>query len=140
MLVLGKDVINEIEILESSSQTEIKVSYKPPTAQELQAWSADLFVRENDEVRDNEVFACLKYGAEIMIGVSDGALGIPKANGKTKPISSDPKSKDYDKDWKQYLIEFASPFVVTFANYVFRGNRVLVKSRRPGREPYSEKN
>ena len=140
MLLLGKDVINEITILDAVSQTEITVFYKSPTAQEQQAWSADLFRRENDEVVDNEVNACLKFGAELMVGVSDGALGIPTSNGEIKPISSDPKSPDYDEDWKRHLMEHATGFVVTFGNYVFRGHRIVPKSRRPGREKYTAKN
>ncbi len=140
MLLLGKDVINEVTILDAVSQTEITVLYKTPTAQEQQAWSADLFVRENEEVKDNEVNACLKFGAEIMVGISDGSLGIPKSNGKVKPISSDPDSKDFDKDWKKYLLEFAPGFVATFGSYVFRGHRMIPKARRAGSQAYTEKN
>ncbi len=98
----------------------VQMYYRLPTTEERFGFTKACLEQDGDEVKYNPGPARLEYGLKVLTGFREGDFG---ADGK--PISSDPKSKAYRKDWKKLLGQTSADLVMALALAVFEGARLL---------------
>lgn len=129
---LGGD--NLLKIQDNISGSEIHLNYRMPTTKEVVSYRNGSTKR----VR-NTLVGCvgenrLEHGAKILTGFREGDFE-KQADGKWVPISSDPKSKHYDPDWKNIVCKQAPDLIETLAVHVFDASSQVVQ---PGPETEGE--
>ena len=128
MRVIGANIKNEMTIADSISGNEITFYFRTPSNGERQRYFADLWGRDGDKITDNSQQARLNWGAEILLGFEDDDFGFKDADGKVKPLSSDPENKNNRADWKELIKEHAPELVEFLALRVFEGLRQIPKA------------
>jgi hypothetical protein len=116
---LTKTDKNILKIHDGRSDTDIELYYRNPTTQEEVAYQSKLFRRQGKKLLINAYETRLEMGLKILTGFREGAFGI-----SGKPISSDPQSPEYRKDWKELLKENASDIITALAFQIFESARV----------------
>ena len=130
--VLGVGVVNTIKLQDSLSGGEIHLYYRFPSPDEIISY------RNGDTKRKgNKIIMCtgenrLKHGLKILTGFRDGdfAKSIetkPGSKPKIVPISSDPDSENYDKNWKSLVKAQASDLIESMAVTVFDQSATVVR-------------
>lgn len=104
----------------------IGLKYRMPTTEERQGYLDNRQIRDDvtgklvSQIVENR----LNFGAQILTGIEDGSFEDEDAKGKPLPVSSDPDSKYYRKDWKKFVMEVGPDFVNLLAVQVFDGSAV----------------
>jgi hypothetical protein len=57
----------------------------------------------------------------ILTGIREGDF-IIKKDGKDVPLASNPKSRNYNKKWKEIVMKYASDIIEVLAAFVFEGS------------------
>jgi hypothetical protein len=94
---------------------KIKVLYRQPTTEERIKYTNSQIERHGRKVDSILGNTRMKFGKKIFVGITDG--DFVKADGK--PLSSDPKSKDYDETWKTIVETYAPDVISMLAIHVF---------------------
>lgn len=102
------------------SGSAITFAYRMPSTSERAGYENELWTKDEKtgEIKDQVRATRRKYGREVLIGVADGDF----EDSGGKPISSDPKSEHYRKDWAELVAEFASDLLELLAIHVFEPN------------------
>jgi hypothetical protein len=122
---------NELVLRDNLSGTDIVLYYTMPTNKQRLAYQNASVVRKNGQVENHTTEARQKYGLEILAGFREGDF----ENSEGKPISSDPKSENYEAGWKEMVADQASDLVELLAAQVFD---VSARIKRGGED--AEKN
>jgi len=112
---------NEITLHDNLSGTEIKYFYRTPTTKEREGFNNLAVQRKGRKVKIKRAEAQLKYGLRILTGIREGDFER-KVDGKYIPISSDPDSKNYYPDWKDWQRQHAADLVMLLGAFVFEGS------------------
>ena len=115
---LDVSATNKIVISDARSGTEIELYYRNPTTQEEVEYQSKLYKRKGNKLILHPKVK-VDLGLAILTGFREGDFGVAG-----KPISSDPESPNYRKDWKDLLGRMASDIISTFATVVYEGARV----------------
>lgn len=117
--------INTMVLQDTLSDCEIHLKYRMPTPQEIISYRNGDTKRKRNKIVVNTGANRLEHGLKILKGFRDGDFAKIE-NGKQVPISSDPKSKNYDEDWKGLVEKQASDLIETLAVQVFdRSSQVV---------------
>lgn len=112
---------NTLKINDNISGSDIVFTYRMPTTKERTDYSNMAVRRKRNKVEFKSSEARQNYGLRILDGIRDGDFEIKKS-GKYVPISSDPESKNYDKDWKKHIEKHAIDLIEILAAHVFEGS------------------
>jgi len=134
---IGEGVKNELVIRDPISGSEIVLYYRVPTSSERVAYMSSLFERKEDRVISRITEARQEWGLKIIEGFRDGAFEKMNGDGFIQ-MSSNPKSKNYDKGWKDHLKIYASDILEALSEHIFEGHRV--SSMQSKEERFTEKN
>lgn len=115
---LTKTDKNVLKITDSISASEIELYYRNPATTEIVAYQNRMYRREGNKVKIDAANTRIDFGLKVLTGFRDGDFGIDG-----KPISADPASPGYCKDWKTHLKENAGDIIMTLAMHVFEGIR-----------------
>ncbi|MDH5524441.1 MAG: hypothetical protein OEY01_10685 [Desulfobulbaceae bacterium] len=126
---LGGSARNELRINDNLSGSELVVYYRMPTATERLHYSNKSVVREGGKVVFNHGPVRQEYGMKIFVGFKDGDFADADGN----PMSSDPQSPHYNKNWRDLIEKYAADIVEVLALFVFESS-VAVK-RNPTEKP-----
>ncbi len=118
-------------IRDPDTDEKITVKYRRPFTRERLRYALALWDPEKKTYRpDEEVDQVrIEWGQKII-------QGIEITSGKQILISSDPASKSYRKDWKQWLVEKSPQILETLAFKAFQG---IDLSREIGEEAPEKK-
>jgi len=109
---------NTLNIQDNLSGTEIGLHYRMPTTKETSAYANGMVQRKGNKMKRQLGEMRQKFGARILTGFNDGNFEKPVGE-KWMPISSNPKSQQYDPDWKALIKEQASDIIEALAIHVF---------------------
>ena len=112
-------------LIATTSGEEVGLRYREPTTQEMHHYQAESVQRVRNKIQFRHSEAQMKFGNAILEGIRDGDFGVPGPDGKLVPISSDPASPQYRKDWKDLLNQYAPAVVIALGQYVFGGTEAL---------------
>lgn len=115
--VLGTNQ-NQLKIDDQVSGSTITFFYRLPTTKERQGYMNMAVQRKGKRVEMRHAEAQAKYGEKILTGIRDGDFEVVE-NGKSVPLSSDPKSPHYREDWKQQVADNASDLLMLLAIHAF---------------------
>ncbi len=110
---------NKLFIKDAVSDTQIELSYRMPTTQEMVQYQARQVHRVNGKVVLKPFETRLEFGLKILTSIREGDFGYDG-----KPISCDLNSEHYREDWKALLKESAADIITTLALTVFEGARL----------------
>ena len=116
---------NTLWMEDDLSGSRIGLNYRMPAPAEIISYRNGNTRREG-----NRLVQCigenrLKHGKKILTGVADGSFE-KMASGAWVPVSSDPKSKDYDPAWKDIVCDQAPDLIETLCVKVFDGSVRIV--------------
>ncbi len=109
------DKLCEVTFQDRISDCNLTVFYRMPATAERIAYANALVIRKRGKVKNQTGEAHNKYGLLILKGIKDGDF-ITDDN---KPLSSDPKSPDYNPAWKAIIERYASDVVALLCSHVF---------------------
>lgn len=112
---------NELRLIDKLSGTVLVVFYRMPTTQERLAYENGSFLRKGGKVVNKVGPTRRKFGLLIITGIGEDCFG-KVIDGKAVPISSDPESEHYDKDWKASMEASASDVLEIMAARVFEAS------------------
>lgn len=110
---------NKLFIKDAVSDTQIELTYRTPTTQEMVQYQARQVHRVGGKVVLKPFETRLEFGLKIVTAIRDGDFGYDG-----KPISCNPQSADYRENWKELLKESAADIVTMLALTVFEGARL----------------
>jgi len=108
---------NEILIFDKQSGTRIKLFYRTPsTSERVQYKSAIINAASKNRLNASDAISnCqLDYAEKFITGFEENNFSVDG-----NAISSNPASKDYYADWKQFLKDSASDIMFAFVDVVF---------------------
>ena len=114
------DQPNEIRFKDQLGGGDIALFYSTPTPDMRAKYANEMIRREGGKIVRRVGEVRQRYGARILTGIRDG--DFTSAAG---PVSSDPKSGAYRKDWKELVSQYASDLVELLAAHVFEGSAAL---------------
>jgi hypothetical protein len=123
---LGDFTDNVLVLKDTLSNSEIEFKYRLPTTEERVRFSNASIKRENGRVEYHQTKARVDSGMEILTGIREGDFEVPKGNGFV-PLSSDPESKYFDKDWKKHVLAYASDLVELLGMRVFETSALVAR-------------
>lgn len=91
-----------------------KLSYRIPTASEIQEYDSMRIRREGDKSFDNAATARIQMALKILTGIRDGDFTVDD-----KPISSDPQSEHYNEKWKDLVYDAGADILAFLGMFVF---------------------
>lgn len=120
-------------ILESSDRNELEFKngekilavlyYKDPSPTQQVAYSNRVVSRKGRKVKMDQTGTRLAGGKAVCTGMREGDFAVPAKNKKGYVlISSDPKSKDYRKDWKDLLYKHQAKYLILLGQHAFEGD------------------
>lgn len=109
----------EVTFFDRISDSKITLSYRLPTTEERVKYANSLIRRRGNKIENTTGDARLKYGAVILLGISDGSFETEKG-----PLSSDPQSPQYDPDWKNAVKKYAADVIEMLAVHVFEASLI----------------
>ncbi len=110
----------EVTFFDRISDSKLTIFYRLPTTVERVGYTNSLATRRGNKIESNVGTARLKYGTAIMLGFKDG--DFEKEEGK--PMASDPKSPNYDPEWKTFVRQYAQDVIEMLAMHVFESSLV----------------
>lgn len=108
---------NDLTIQDTISGSEIGLYYRLPSTKERVAFNKACFKQQNGKLVNQVVAARAAAGELVLTGFREGDFSFAG-----QPISSDPASPHYRKDWKQLVKETAGDLLITLGLTVFEGN------------------
>ena len=126
---LGEE-LSEVKIRDVLSDSDVVLFYRLPTTKMRLGYENAKAVRKNGKVVNRLPEARQEYGLKILAGIGEGDFEH-KVDGEWKPLSSDPKSPDYDPDWKGILAKLAGDMVELLAIQVFDVSAVIQPKAEP---------
>lgn len=112
------DEPNSLTINDNLSGTQLKLFYRAPTTEEHARYTNGMTKRNRNKLVNCTGQNRQKHGREILEGFREGDFGEKKGK-KTVMISSDPNSKDYNPDWKNWFCKHNADLVEILAIHVF---------------------
>ena len=112
------DGLNILKIWDNISNSELEVQYRSPTTEERTAFSNESIQRKRNKLLFRTAQARHKFGLKILAGIREGDF-IIKKDGKDVPFASNPKSTNYDQNWKEIMMRHASDIIQLLAAHVF---------------------
>ena len=109
---------NTLKIWDNISNSELELQYRNPTTEERTAFSNESIQRKRNKLLFRTAQTRQKFGLKILAAIREGDF-IVKKDGKDVPLASDPKSSNYDQDWKKIMMKHASDIIELLAGYVF---------------------
>lgn len=110
--------VNTMILQDNLSDGEIHLKYRMPSPKEIISYRNGGTRREKNKLVYRTGENRLEHGLKILVGIRDKDF-FKIVNGDAVPISSDPKSKDYDPDWKKQIEDLAPDLVEILAVQVF---------------------
>lgn len=111
---------------------KIVVKYRRPFTREHLRYALGLWDPEKKTYRPDEEIDQLRINwGQVMI------QGIDVTSGNTNLISSDPASKSYRKDWREWIMQKAPQILETLAFKAFQGidlSREIEEGETPGKK------
>lgn len=98
------DVINTMIMQDHQSDSELHLYYRKPSTRERIDYTNKTFQRRGRKMGTKLGDQRIRYGARICTGFREGDF-VREHAGSLVPISSDPASPHYRKDWKSILLE-----------------------------------
>lgn len=120
---LKKSDRNKVVLADSVSGDELVIFYMTPTAPQVKAYRQQSIKRKGDKMVMDTFTPGLRIGLEIITGIGEGCFGYDG-----EPISSDPASPHFRKDWKELLKETACEVVLYVAQVAFDGVKIAKAS------------
>lgn len=105
----------EVTFYDRLSDSNITLYYRMPTTEERIKYSNSLVQKRLNKIESTIGQARIKAGANIILGFKEGAFSLPDKG----LISSEPASKNYDPQWKDFIKQYASDILETLAVHVF---------------------
>ncbi|MBU1193962.1 MAG: hypothetical protein KKE62_01985 [Proteobacteria bacterium] len=112
-------------IQDNLSDCKIHLQYRMPSSKEIISYRNGGMKRVKNNIENRIGENRLEHGLKILTGIRDGDFQ-KRVDGNPVDISSDPKSKNYDPDWKNVIKEHASDLIETLAVQVFDGSSQVV--------------
>ena len=112
------DSLNTLKMWDNISNSELEVQYRSPTTEERTAFSNESIQRKRNKLLFRTAQTRQKFGLKILAGIREGDF-IVKKGGKDMPLASDPKSPNYDENWKEIMMKHASDIIELLAGHVF---------------------
>lgn len=109
---------NKLDLVDRLSGSKLTVFYRMPETSERLGYENESLKREGGRMIQQLGTVRRKYGLAIITGIGEDCFGTLK-DGKAVPISSDPESEFFDKNWKTLLEQQASDVVQTLGAWVF---------------------
>jgi hypothetical protein len=119
--------------MDGISGGKVVLYYRLPSTRERIAFQKGCYKEKNGKLVNQTVAARAAYGELILTGVRDGDFVF----GDT-PISSDPTSPNYRKEWKELVSATAGDLLITLGMHVFEGtiqNLMQTLADKPATEP-----
>ena len=101
------------------TDSEIHLYHRMPEPSELISYRNGNTKRVRNKLVDCTGENRLRHGKKILKGFRDGDVERMDEKGKWIEISSDPKSKNYDPDWKKFINAQAADLIELLAVHVF---------------------
>ncbi len=121
-------------ILESNSDNKLEFEYEggsavlywaDPTTKQRIDYSNRLIKRQGRKITNDLAATRLAGGLAICTGMREGDFAIPAKNkAGFELISSDPKSKNYRKDWKELLQQYQSDYLMLLGAHAFENTSI----------------
>ena len=108
----------EVTFFDRISDSKLTIFYRLPTTVERVGYTNSLATRRGNKIESNVGTARLKYGTAIMLGFKDGDFETEEG----KPMASDPKSPNYDPEWKTFVRQYAQDVIEMLAMHVFESS------------------
>ena len=114
------DEPNELKVRCNLSGTDLTLLYDDPDATMRAKYSSGMTKRKGRKMENNLGPNRQKWGKEIFRGFGEGEFG-EKQPGQKKPVpvSSNPESEYYKKDWKPWFCKHHSDLIELLAIHVF---------------------
>lgn len=113
---------NELKIHDNVSDSTIVMYYRQPTASEIAEYQNKQIERKRNKVTFRQGEIRIEYGNKVLTGFRDGDFEIPREDGGYLAIASDPKSPDYNEEWRKHVNKYAPDLVSLLGAYVFEGS------------------
>ncbi len=113
---LGAD--NVLIIQDNISDSEIHLNYRMPGTKEIVSYRNGATKRVRNALVNRMGENRLEHGQKILTGFREGDFE-KQVKEKWVPLASDPKSKNYDPEWKNIVSEQAADLIETLAVHVF---------------------
>lgn len=109
---------NKLEFLDGD---EIRtLYYADPTTDQRLAYSNRMVKRKGNKIKHDLNGTRLAGGFAVCTGMGEGDFALPANNEQGyQLISSDPKSKDYKKDWKKLLYKHQADYLMILGAHAF---------------------
>lgn len=108
--------------------TILEIRYRLPTTEEHQEYINRLMQNVGGKIVSNHAATRLTMGAKIITGIQDGCFGRLNEDGREVPMSSDKKSPDYFKEWKEALMDGAGDIVGALGCAVFETSKAAYQT------------
>ena len=118
-------------ILESSKDNTLEIQhdggsvvllYTDPTTDQRVSYSNRIVKRKGNKIKHELAATRLAGGFAVCAGMREGDFAVPANNeAGFKLISSDPKSQDFNKDWKKLLHKYQGDYLMLLGAHVFEG-------------------
>lgn len=111
MRIVSTDEPNVLEVYDRGDDSKMEVYYRDPTSTEHAEFATNSqFKRVGDEIVSCVGEARQNGGYAVLTGFRDGDFA-EKIKGQVKPVSSNPASKGYKKDWKEWFLKYHGDLV-----------------------------
>lgn len=115
---LASDQPSILRLQDNLSGSTLEIHYRPPTAKEHAAYANGMTKRKGRQIVNCTGECRQKFGKAILKGFRDGDFGEEKG-GKVTLVSSNPDSKDFREDWKEWFCKHNPDLVERLAIVVF---------------------
>jgi len=116
--IMDGDGLNTLKMWDNISNSELEIYYRAPTTEERTAFSNESIQRKRNKIFFRTSQARQKFGLKILEGIREGDFIIKKGSKKVS-LASDPKSPNYDPEWKNLMMKHAADIVELLAVHVF---------------------
>jgi hypothetical protein len=116
-----------ITFYDKISDSKITLFYRLPTTDERIKYANSGISRKGNKIESTIGENRIDYGEKILTGFKEGAF--EKSPGVL--LSSDPKSSNYDENWKTIVKNYAADVLAALAVFVFEGSLVADEPDAP---------
>ncbi|MGD0020831.1 MAG: hypothetical protein ABSC54_00865 [Smithellaceae bacterium] len=124
---LLSDEIKSIKGKDTATESMFTLFYRPPTVEERISYANSFVTRKGNKIETSLGETRINNGLKIMTGFDDNAFLKKDSQGNKVPLSSDPKSKNYDPKWKEIVRQYASDVAAWLAMQVFEAGLLKVE-------------
>ncbi|MDY7034561.1 MAG: hypothetical protein SV375_00135 [Thermodesulfobacteriota bacterium] len=110
--------LNELKVQDNISNSSIVLYYRTPTTEENIQYTNESIVRRRNKITSRLGEARQKFGLKILEGFRAGDF-TKKIDGRSVPLASDPKSNEYDPEWKILIAKHAPDIIEILAIHAF---------------------